>query len=447
MNIDQMKDVLSAVNVRLDRFLESGNYAQVRQRLQSSDGFTRWKNDDFQAYWDNIRISFQKGVSGIQGRDVESNPIFNTLNNLGVKGRLDLYINKSNSVSQTSSSIVPVNSISPVAGLDLERLNSINSDLNDSLSTEVVRGMNGLFHHEVIKRVDGKWSLVLDSESLSSLWSNIFYPYIASNPTTVVAIGSVYLLSGLLIKRSIGKFNSSLLSSIRSDSLRAMSNPPTQRELLEHQRLCESQDKTLFLMNSVDMVLVCGVAYFIGSKLKPNWAPITLPIPQSQNPSSLYPNPNPNPNPNPYPYPYSSLFPILPFNKLSKSVQSILKFILVMFIFILFIYYGGTYISFLKSNPYLIKIFIILFSSMVIFYLFLIGFIILNYSIRSNSENNKELVTNKYLPKFIKIYLLNLKEISKYYNSNSFVKLYFVGGYITFSDVNYLYYSFFITNN
>ena len=65
---------------------------------------------------------------------------------------------------------------------------------------------------------------------------------------------------------------------------------------------------------------------------------------------------------------------------------------------------------------------------MVIFYLFLKGLIILNYSIRSSSENNKELVTNKYLPKFIKNYLLNLKEISKYYNSNSFVKLYFVGG-------------------
>ena len=424
MTITQMKDTLSAVNVRLDKFLESGNYAQVRQRLQSSDGFTRWKNDDFQAYWDNIRISFQKGVSGIQGRDVESNPIFNTLNNLGVKGRLDLYINKSNSVSQTSSSIVPVNSISPVAGLDLERLNSINSDLNDSLSTEVVRGMNELLHHEVLKRVDGKWSLVLDSDALSSLWSNVFYPYISSSPTTVVAIGVIYLLSGILIKRAIGKFNSSLLKSIRSDSLKGMSNPPTQREIIGHRHLCESQDKVLLLMNSLDMVLVCGFAFFIGSKLKPDWPPITIPLPQSQFPSSLYPNPNPDPNP----YSPSSLFPILPFNKLSKKVQSILKFILVMFFFILFIYYVGPYMSFFKNNPYLIKIFIILLSSMVIFYLFLKGLIILNYSIRSSSENNKELVTNKYLPKFIKNYLLNLKEISKYYNSNSFVKLYFVGG-------------------
>ena len=156
MTITQMKDTLSAVNVRLDKFLESGNYAQVRQRLQSSDGFIRWKNDIFQAYLDNLRDSFQQGVSVISGRDVESNPYFNTLNNLGVKGRLDLYINKYNSVSHTSSSIDQVNSVSPVAGLDLERLNSINSDLNDSLSTEVVRGMNELLHHEVLKRVDGK---------------------------------------------------------------------------------------------------------------------------------------------------------------------------------------------------------------------------------------------------------------------------------------------------
>lgn len=284
--------------------------------------------------------------------------------------------------------------------------------------------MNKLFQHEIIKRVDGKWSLLLDSEGLTSLWSNFFYPYIYSNPGTFVAIGSVYLLSGLLIKRAIGKFNSSLLNSIRSDSLKSMSNPPTQREIIAHQELCESQDKVLLLMNSVDMVLVCGFAFFIGGKLKPDWPSITIPLPQSQLSSSLYPNPNPDSNP----YSPSSIFPILPFNKLSKKVQSILKFILVMFIFILFIYYVGPYMSFIKNNPYLIKIFIILLSSMVIFYLFLKGLIILNYSIRSSSENNKELVTNKYLPKFIKIYLLNLKEISKYYNSNSFVKLYFVGG-------------------
>lgn len=110
MTIDQMKETLSLLNDKLGSFLESGNYVQVRQRLGGSDGFIRWKNENLQAYWENLRNSYQQGVSGISGRDVESNPYFNTLNNLGVKGRLDLYINKYNSVSHTSSSIDPENS-------------------------------------------------------------------------------------------------------------------------------------------------------------------------------------------------------------------------------------------------------------------------------------------------------------------------------------------------
>nr|UZS77733.1 hypothetical protein [Lentinula edodes]UZS77783.1 hypothetical protein [Lentinula edodes]UZS77833.1 hypothetical protein [Lentinula edodes]UZS77883.1 hypothetical protein [Lentinula edodes]UZS77933.1 hypothetical protein [Lentinula edodes] len=337
-----------------------------------------------------------------------------------------MVINQSNNIAQnyTYNPVATVNHVSPTAGFDLERLNGIDSDLNISLTPDLVNSMNSLFRHEVIKCVDGKWAFVLDSETLSSLWTNIFYPYISSNPTTVVAIGSVYLLSGLLIKRSISKFNSKLLSSIRNDSLRSMSNTPTSQELYQHQRLCESHDKVLFLMNSVELILVCGFAYFIGPRLKPNWPPITIPFPQNQYPSNLIPNPNTNPNP----YSQSFLLPFLPFNKMSKGFKSILKFILLMFIFIIFSYYGG--ISFLKSNPYLIKIFIIILSSMVIFYFLLNGLIILNYSIQSNTDNNKDIVTNKYLPKFIKNYLLNLKEISKYKNSNSFVKLYFVGGLV-----------------
>lgn len=381
---------------------------------------------NYQAYWENLRNTFQEGVSLIPGNDVNNNPFFKTLNNLGVRGRLDLYINQSNNIAQnyTYNPVATVNHVSPTAGFDLERLNGIDSDLNISLTPDLVNSMNSLFRHEVIKCVDGKWAFVLDSETLSSLWTNIFYPYISSNPTTVVAIGSVYLLSGLLIKRSISKFNSKLLSSIRNDSLRSMSNTPTSQELYQHQRLCESHDKVLFLMNSVELILVCGFAYFIGPILKPNWPPITIPFPQNQYLSNLIPNPNTNPNP----YSQSFLLPFLPFNKMSKGFKSILKFILLMFIFIIFSYYGG--ISFLKSNPYLIKIFIIILSSMVIFYFLLNGLIILNYSIQSNTDNNKDIVTNKYLPKFIKNYLLNLKEISKYKNSNSFVKLYFVGGLV-----------------
>ena len=425
--IQDMQRALTAVNNRLERFLDSGNYNQVTQRLQSSDGFMRWKNDNYQAYWENLRNSFHKGVSIIPGNEVENNPFFKTINNLGVKGRLDLYINKSNTISHNST----VNPRSP--DFDLDRLKSINSDLNDSLNPELVNTMNRLFHHEVIKQVDGKWSIVLDSETLSSLWSNIFYPYISSNPHTIIAVGSVYLLSGLLIKRSISKFNSKLLSNIRNDSLRGMSNPATQQEMYQHQRLCESHDKVLFWMNSVEMVLVCGFAYFIGSELKPNWPPITIPLPYNQSPSSLYPNPNPSslypyPNPNPNPYSYSFLFPFLPFNKMSKRVQSIIKFILLILIFIIFIYYGGPLMAYIISNKYLFKLFIILFTFMFILHLFFNALIILNYSIRTRNDKNVKIFPNKYLPKFIKNHLLNLADISKYYNSNTFVKLYLMGG-------------------
>ena len=59
-----------------------------------------------------------------------------------------------------------------------------------------------------------------------------------------------------------------------------------------------------------------------------------------------------------------------------------------MFIFIIFIYYGVAYMYFIKSNPYLIKVFIILLSSLIIFYLFLNGFIIFNYSIMSLKNIN-----------------------------------------------------------
>ena len=68
---------------------------------------------------------------------------------------------------------------------------------------------------------------------------------------------------------------------------------------------------------------------------------------------------------------------------------------------------------------------------MIIFYLIITGLIILNYSIRKNyNNNNKELVKSNYLPKFIKNYLLKLEEISKFNNSNSFIKLYFMSGII-----------------
>lgn len=39
MSIPQMKEALVAVNTRLDKFLESGSYNQVKQRLQNSDGY------------------------------------------------------------------------------------------------------------------------------------------------------------------------------------------------------------------------------------------------------------------------------------------------------------------------------------------------------------------------------------------------------------------------
>jgi hypothetical protein len=76
-------------------------------------------------------------------------------NNLGIKGRLDLYINKSNNPSQISSSSVLDSqsslSVAPAHGLDLDRLSSISSDINDSLSPNLVNSMNELFGHEVIK--------------------------------------------------------------------------------------------------------------------------------------------------------------------------------------------------------------------------------------------------------------------------------------------------------
>jgi hypothetical protein len=192
-----------------------------------------------------------------------------------------------------------------------------------------------------------------------------------------------------------------------------MSKPPTARELKEHEQLCKSHDKVLLLMNSVEIVLVCGFAYFIGPHLKPNLPSINIPLPQQP---SMYQHPNF--------YHYSFLLPILKKNK-SNKVKSILKIILT-FIFIIFFYYINLYTSFFKSNQYLIKVFIILLSSMIIFYLFITGLIILNYSIRK--DYNKEVVTSNYLPKFIKNYLINLKEISNYYNYNSFVKLYFMSG-------------------
>ncbi len=171
-------------------------------------------------------------------------------------------------------------------------------------------------------------------------------------------------------------------------------------------------------MNSVEMMLIFGYIYSISPKIKPDWPELKLSLSKI-----LEGTVNANPDSQ------SWLLPILPFKKISKRIKSILKFILLIFIFVIFIYYVGPYMSYFYSNTYLIKMFIILTSSISILYLFLNAFIILNYSIRRG--NKDEIPINKYFPAFIKKYILKLKEISEYKNSNSFVKLYFLGGIVT----------------
>jgi hypothetical protein len=283
-------------------------------------------------------------------------------------------------------------------------------ELNDFLAkniSKIADIMERILGHKIIQVVDDKWSLVIDGEAISDLWSKNIWPYISSDPKTLIAIGGSYLITGLLIKRGVSKINSKILSSIRRDSFNYLSKPPTTEEITQHLKLCESHDKILFIMNTVETVLIFGYIYSIAPKIKPELPDIKIPLTE-------FIDSNDNP------YSKSWLLPIFPFKKMSKRIESILIFILLMFVFIILIFY---------SNPYLIKIFIILTSSMSILYLFLKGFIILNYSIRRANKN--EIPINKYLPAFIKKYLSNLKDISEYKNSNSFVKLYFLGGIVT----------------
>jgi hypothetical protein len=152
----------------------------------------------------------------------------------------------------------------------------------------------------------------------------------------MISVASFYFLSGLLIKRSISKINSKILERIREDYKKEMSNPATKKDILEFKHLCESQNKVLFWMNSIEMILVCGFTYALAPKIKASFPPITIPLPHNPDYNS-YTNPNFYNSPHHYPYSNSFLLPFLT-NKISKRFQSILKYIL-LFIFIIFIIY------------------------------------------------------------------------------------------------------------
>jgi hypothetical protein len=429
-NINIMREELYNVNIKLEKLLESGNYSQLKYKL-NADGFMKWKDDKYQDYWFNIKNAFEQGVTPTNDYD---NPFFKSLNNLGVRGRLELLFNKSNTTTHTSNFSANQDYTSQVSE-GLEGFKAIHKDIEETIFNDVAKYFNEVLHHEVLRNINGKWSLVIDNETLWDIWSNIIYPYIQSNPSTMISVASFYFLSGLLIKRSISKINSKILERIREDYKKEMSNPATKKDILEFKHLCESQNKVLFWMNSIEMILVCGFTYALAPKIKPSFPPITIPLPQNPDYNS-YTNPgyntytNPNFYNSPHHYPYSNSF-LLPFltNKISKRFQTILKYIL-LFIFIIFIIYILPYIDFITNSPHLIYLFIIIISSIVIFYLFLNGFIILNYSIWSQTDKNKDKELYKYLPKFIKNYLLNLKEISQYKSSNYFIKLYFMSGTI-----------------
>jgi hypothetical protein len=94
----------------------------------------------------------------------------------------------------------------------------------------------------------------------------------------MIAIGSCYLLSGILIKRGINKMNSTVLDKIRKSSYGILGINPSRLQLETYQSLIESLDKVIFRMNSVDMILVCGFAILIGHQLKPYLASIKIPV-------------------------------------------------------------------------------------------------------------------------------------------------------------------------
>lgn len=106
--------------------------------------------------------------------------------------------------------------------------------------------------------------------------------------------------------------------------------------------------------------------------------------------------------------------------------KNILKFSFIISLLLILNYCWD--LSHIYTNPIIIKKIFIFTICIPACYLLSTAIIILNYSIKS--VNKEEIFIAKYLPSFIKKYLLNLKEIGEYRNFNHFVKLYFVAGFL-----------------
>ncbi len=243
-NIQNMKKTLSDLDIKMGNLLEKGNndkiietingYKDIREHLSGSDGFVRWKHDSYQAYWETIRNSLNN-VSELSENSVGNNRYFDALNKLGVKGRLQHFLDIRNSNSSLSDgSISLFNS-------NIKILEDISSNLNESFSKDasiMAPLLEKYTDHKIIQLLDGKWSLVIDCDVISDIWSKFILPYINSDPKALICIGVGYMVTVLFIKKSVSKINSKILGRIRMDSLNNLSKPPTSKEIDQHIRLC-----------------------------------------------------------------------------------------------------------------------------------------------------------------------------------------------------------------
>ena len=328
-----------------------------------------------------------------------NNPFFNAYDRLGVKGK----------ISSNSNFQDLFNNIEEIT-------TKVNTSLSNNESLQIgIKTINEHYKKNIFKIENGDIVISVDIDFLNKLFKLVIDDYLNDNKYKLVLCGCGYLISALLIKRGVHKLNKTLLDSIKNDAInKGISN----EEFLELNR---SHEKILPIINSIDVLLIAGLTFALGEKLKPNLPAINLKI------DNIIRNESNS----------SFLLPILTLkNKLSKTTKNIVKIIIYIILFIGIFYNLDKILYFIENNFYFIKIIIISIISFLILYLFTTGYIILNYSIRVNKSPDisieNEISLKSYLPKFIKNYLLNLIKISKYKSSQTFVKLYFAGGLLCF---------------